>query len=70
MIRVLLAEEQAMTRGALAALLTLAGDIDVVAEVGRGDEVLPVALASTPDVALLDIEMPGGDGIEAAAALR
>ncbi|HZU77015.1 MAG TPA: response regulator transcription factor [Dehalococcoidia bacterium] len=70
MIRVLLAEDQAMTRGALAALLTLAGDIDVVAEVGRGDEVVPAALRVRPDVALLDIEMPGGDGLSAAAALR
>lgn len=70
MIRVLLAEDQAMTRGALAALLGLAGDIEVVAQVGRGDEVVPAALASRPDVALLDIEMPGGDGLTAAAELR
>jgi two-component system response regulator DesR len=69
-IRVLLAEDQAMTRGALAALLGLAGDIEVVAQVGRGDEVVPAALASRPDVALLDIEMPGGDGMTAAAELR
>src|SRR5579875_1403499 len=70
MIRVLLAEDQAMTRGALAALLGLAGDIEVVAQVGRGDEVVTAALASQPDVALLDIEMPGGDGLFAAAELR
>jgi two-component system response regulator DesR len=70
MIRVLLAEDQAMVRGALAALLGLEGDIEVVAEVARGDEVVPVALAVQPDVALLDIEMPGGDGLQAAAALR
>ena len=70
MIRVLLAEDQAMTRGALAALLGLAGDIEVVAQVGRGDEVVPAALRSQPDVALLDIEMPGGDGLAAAVALR
>jgi len=70
MIRVLLAEDQAMTRGALAALLGLAGDIEVVAQVGRGDEVVPAALAARPDVALLDIEMPGGDGLAAAQALR
>jgi len=69
-IRVLLAEDQAMTRGALAALLGLAGDIEVVAQVGRGDEVLPLALASRPDVALLDVEMPGADGLTAAAQLR
>jgi two-component system response regulator DesR len=70
MIRVLLAEDQAMVRGALAALLTLEGDIEIIAEVGRGDEVLTVALATKPDVALLDIEMPGCDGITAAAALH
>jgi len=70
MIRVLLAEDQAMVRGALAALLALEGDIDVVAEVARGDAVVPAALASRPDVALLDIEMPGRDGLSAAADLR
>lgn len=70
MIRVLLAEDQAMVRGALAALLALEGDIEIVAEVGRGDEVLAAALAARPDVALLDIEMPGGDGISAAADLH
>jgi two-component system response regulator DesR len=70
MIRVLLAEDQAMVRGALAALLGLEGDITVVAEAARGDEVLPSALATQPDVALLDIEMPGGDGLSAAQALR
>lgn len=70
MIRVLLAEDQTMVRGALAALLALAGDIEVVAEAARGDEVVPRALATQPDVALLDIEMPGGDGLAAASALR
>jgi two-component system response regulator DesR len=70
MIRVLLAEDQAMVRGALAALLSLERDIDVVAEVARGDEVVRVALSTRPDVALLDIEMPGGDGLSAAHALR
>jgi two-component system response regulator DesR len=70
MIRVLLAEDQAMVRGALAALLTLEGDIEIVAEVGRGDEVVVVARATQPDVALLDIEMPGLDGISAAAQLH
>ena len=54
----------------MAALLSLEPDIEVVAEVGRGDEVVDTALASRPDVALLDIEMPGGDGITAAGALR
>jgi two-component system response regulator DesR len=70
MIRVLLAEDQAMVRGALSALLGLEGDIDVVAQVDRGDEVVSAALETSPDVALLDIEMPGGDGLQAAAALR
>ncbi len=70
MIRVLLAEDQAMVRGALAALLSLEGDIDVVAQVARGDQVVPTALTTRPDVALLDIEMPGGDGLSAAHALR
>jgi len=70
MIRVLIAEDQAMVRGALASLLGLEGDIEVVAEVARGDEVLAAALAHDPDVALLDIEMPGQDGIAAAAQLR
>lgn len=69
-IRVLLAEDQAMVRGALAALLTLEQDIEIVAEASRGDEVVPAALESTPNVALLDVEMPGGDGLSAAAALR
>jgi two-component system, NarL family, response regulator DesR len=70
MIKVLLAEDQAMVRGALAALLTLEDDIELVAQVGRGDEVVAAALASSPDVALLDIEMPGCDGLAATAALR
>jgi two-component system, NarL family, response regulator DesR len=70
MIRVLVAEDQAMVRGALSALLSLEGDITVVAEVARGDEVLPAAQVTQPDVALLDIEMPGVDGLQAAAALR
>ncbi len=70
MIRVLLAEDQAMVRGALAALLNREQDIEVVAEVARGDEVVEAARAAQPDVALLDIEMPGGDGLAAAQALR
>jgi len=68
-IRVLLAEDQAMIREALAALLSFEDDIEVVAQVGRGDEVTNAARAATPDVALLDIEMPGMDGLAAAAAL-
>ena len=69
-VRVLLAEDQAMVRGALAALLNLEEDIEIIAEVSRGDEVVPAALDSLPDVALLDIEMPGGDGLTAAGALH
>jgi two-component system response regulator DesR len=69
-IRVLLAEDQAMVRGALASLLALEGDIEVVAQVARGDEVLAAAQAAQPDVALLDIEMPGIDGLAAAADLH
>ena len=69
MIRVLIAEDQAMVRGALASLLALEDDIEVVAEVDRGDRVLAAAHKSRPDVALLDIEMPGLDGISAAGEL-
>lgn len=69
-IRVLLADDQALVRGALAALLNLEHDLTVVAEVGRGDEVVEAARASGADVCLLDIEMPGVDGIAAAAQLR
>ncbi len=58
-----------MVRGALASLLNLEPDIEVVAQVSRGDEVVAVALTSTPDVALLDIEMPGCTGLDAADAL-
>ena len=70
MIRVLIAEDQAMIRGALAALLSTETDIEVVAQVERGDRVVEEALRTKPDVALLDIEMPGKDGITAAAELR
>ncbi len=69
-IRVLLAEDQAMVRGALTALLRLEPDMEVVAEVSEGGQVLPTAIQSHPDVALLDIEMPGGDGLSAAQALH
>jgi two-component system, NarL family, response regulator DesR len=70
MIRVLLAEDQHMVRGALAALLAFEPDLEVVAQVAAGDKVVPAALQARPDVALLDIEMPGMDGLEAAARLR
>jgi two-component system response regulator DesR len=69
-IRVLLAEDQAMVRGALAALLALEGDIEVVAEVSRGDEVIATALTAQPDVVLLDIEMPGQSGLDVLTELR
>ncbi|MFC4913458.1 response regulator [Actinomadura gamaensis] len=70
MIRVLLAEDQGMMRGALALLLDLEDDIEVVAQVADGAEVLPAALATRPDVAVLDIEMPNRTGLDVAADLR
>jgi two-component system, NarL family, response regulator DesR len=70
MIRVLLAEDQAMVRGALAALLSLESDIAVEAQVARGDEVVGAALSIRPDVALLDIDLPGEDGLSAAVGLK
>jgi two-component system response regulator DesR len=69
-IALLLADDQALVRGALAALLDLESDLEVVAEVGRGDEVVEAARRTRPDVALLDVEMPGLDGISATADLR
>ncbi|MGK5553404.1 response regulator transcription factor [Actinomadura kijaniata] len=70
MIRVLLAEDQGMVRGALAALLGLEEDLTVVGEAGTGTEAVAVAVRTRPDVALLDIEMPDGDGLTAAAGIR
>jgi two-component system response regulator DesR len=69
-IRVLLADDQALVRGALAAMLGLEPDIEVVAQVSSGDDVLPAAREAKPDVALLDVQMPGKDGITAAAELH
>lgn len=69
-IKVLLAEDQSMVREALAALLGLEEDIEVVAQVARGDEVKDAVRAHAVDVALLDIEMPGATGIEAAAQVH
>ncbi|MGW2047021.1 response regulator [Streptomyces sp. NPDC001858] len=69
-VRVLLAEDQGMMRGALALLLGLEADLEVVAQVGRGDAIVDAALLHRPDVALLDIELPGMSGLEAAAELR
>lgn len=70
MIKVLLADDQHLVRGALAALLTLEGDIEVVAEVGRGDELVQAAREAGAEVALVDVEMPGLDGLAATAALH
>jgi two-component system, NarL family, response regulator DesR len=69
-IRILLADDQALVRGALAALLDLETDIEVVAQVGRGDEVVAAARSSQAQVCLLDIEMPGLTGLEVAEQLR
>jgi two-component system response regulator DesR len=69
-IKLLLADDQALVRGALATLLALEPDLEVVAEVGRGDEVVAAAREARPDVALLDVEMPGLDGIGATRSLR
>ena len=69
-IRLLLADDQALVRGALSALLAMEDDLEVVAEVARGDEVVDAARRSDPDVALLDVEMPGIDGLAAARLLR
>ncbi|WP_026925503.1 response regulator transcription factor [Glycomyces arizonensis] len=70
MIKVLVADDQAMVRGALAMVLGLERDIEVVAQVGSGEEVLEAAARTAPDVALLDVQMPGKDGLEVAAELR
>lgn len=69
-IRVMLADDQALVRGALAALLELESDLDVVAQVGSGDAVVAAAVDHRPDVILMDVEMPGMDGIAATAAVR
>ncbi|MDH6580715.1 two-component system response regulator DesR [Kitasatospora sp. MAP5-34] len=69
-VRVLLAEDMHMVRGALVALLGLEGDIEVVAELANGDEIVPVALECVPDVAVIDIDLPGVDGLTAAAELH
>lgn len=69
-IRLLLADDQALIRGALSALLSLEPDLEVVGEVGRGDEVLAACEVHRPDVVLMDVEMPGMDGLDAAAQVR
>ena len=70
MIKLLLADDQALVRGAMAALLDMEPDLKVVAEVGRGDEVADAVVAHEVDVALLDVEMPGMDGVAAAREVR
>src|SRR5689334_3470287 len=69
-VRVLLAEDQGMMRGALALLLGMEADLVIVAQVATGDAIVDAALAHRPDVALLDIELPGMSGLDAAADLR
>jgi two-component system, NarL family, response regulator DesR len=69
-IKLLLADDQALVRGAMAALLDMEADLKVVAEVGRGDEVVDAVRDHDVDVALLDVEMPGMDGVAAARELR
>ncbi|GAA4504234.1 response regulator transcription factor [Actinoallomurus oryzae] len=70
MIKVLLAEDQGMMRGALALLLGLEEDFEVVGQVSTGDRIVPTAREVRPDVAVLDIEMPGRSGLDAAADLH
>jgi two-component system, NarL family, response regulator DesR len=70
LIKVLLAEDQGMMRGALALLLNLEDDFEVVGQVSAGDQIVPTALGVRPDVAVLDIEMPGLSGLDAAAELH
>jgi two-component system response regulator DesR len=69
-LRILLAEDVAMVRGALVALLELEPDLKVVAAVERGDEIVPAAQAHQPDIAIIDIDLPGLDGISAAEQLH
>ncbi|MFE1950162.1 MULTISPECIES: response regulator transcription factor [Streptomyces] len=70
MIRILLAEDMNMVRGALVALLNLETDLEVVVELERGDEIVPAAIEHRPDVAIIDIDLPGLDGLSAAERLR
>ncbi|MFJ8097597.1 response regulator transcription factor [Streptomyces griseofuscus] len=69
-VRVLIAEDVSMLRGALVALLEMEWDLEVVAAVGRGDAIVPTALKAKPDVAVIDIGLPGIDGLSAAAELH
>jgi len=69
-IKILLADDEHLIRGAVAALLNLQPDLEVVAEIGRGDQVLAAVREHDPDVAVLDIDMPGADGLTVAEQLR
>jgi two-component system response regulator DesR len=69
-IRLIIAEDVPMLRGALVALLELEQDLSVVAEVGNGNDILPTALEHRPDIAVIDVDLPGTDGLSAAAKLR
>jgi two-component system response regulator DesR len=68
-IRILIAEDMHMIRGALVALLSLEADMEVVAELDRGDKIVETAIRTRPDVAVLDIDLPGLDGVTAAGQL-
>ncbi|MFD1150801.1 response regulator transcription factor [Saccharothrix hoggarensis] len=70
MIKVLLAEDMHMVRGALVALLSLEPDIEVAAAVASGDEIVPAAKRCRPDVAIIDVNLPGKDGLDAAVELH
>ncbi|GAA1739566.1 response regulator transcription factor [Luedemannella helvata] len=70
MLRILLAEDVHMVRGALAALLDLESDMSVVVEVDSGDKIVPAALANLPDVAIIDVDLPVLDGLSAAEELH
>ncbi|MER5552864.1 response regulator transcription factor [Streptomyces sp. NPDC002793] len=70
MITVLLADDEHLIRGALASLLGLEDDISVVAQAATGDEAVAMATAHRPDVAVLDLQMPGLDGVAVAERLR
>jgi two-component system response regulator DesR len=69
-IKVLIAEDMHMVRGALVALLNLETDIEVVAEVASGDQIMPTARDTHPDVCVIDIDLPGKDGLTAAGELH
>src|SRR6185312_14385455 len=69
-LKIMIAEDVHMVRGALTALLDMEGDMSVVAQVGRGDEIVPAALRTRPDIAILDVDLPVLDGLSAAQELH